>query len=297
MAVMLDPRLSGFLNLIGFPWPKINEDEIRKDAHAWRTVLAGSSAQGAQADATVRRTQQNYQGESATALTTRWNKVGDGGGHITQATAASRSAPVVLDGTANVVSAVKVAVGTQAAYGLATTTQALLFGGAAGGMAALARMYMTRHAVGKVALEGAEGTARGLAPALGSRVTETMRRIMKEMEKRPHARDGMLQIGRRRGGGGGGRGGRGKGKGGGYDPNSSASYDAGAQRMHGRLPSNNDVQNMSAAEAEKAAKELKDSILTRKMNEARLGSDPGHQARLRQEQELLRKLEDKAKEN
>lgn len=286
---MLDPQVSGFLNLLGFPWPKINEDEIRKDADAWRTVLAGSSSQGAAADTTIRRTQQVYQGDSATALATRWNKVGDGGGHISQATAASKTAPLILDGTANVVSSVKVAVGTQAAFGLAATTQALLFGGAAGGMAALARMYMTRHAVGKVALEGAEGTARGLAPPLGSRVTETMRRIMKEMEKRPHARDGMLQI-RRKGGG------KGKGKdGGGYNPNASASYDAGAQRMHGRLPRRGDVQKMSSAEAEAKAKQLKDSILTRKMNAARLGNDPGHEARLRQEESLLKDLEDRAK--
>ena len=48
-------------------------------------------------------------------------------------------------------------------------------------------MQITRHAVGKVALEGAEGTARGLAPVLRGRVTDTMRRIMKEMEKRPNA--------------------------------------------------------------------------------------------------------------
>ncbi|WP_157549627.1 hypothetical protein [Nonomuraea candida] len=288
---MLDPQVSGFLNLLGFPWPKINEDEIRKDADAWRTVLAGSSAQGAAADTTIRRTQQVHHGESATALAARWNKVGDGGGHISQATAASKTAPLVLDGTADVVSAVKVAVGTQAAFGLTATTQALLFGGAAGGMAALARMYMTRHAVGKVALEGAEGTARGLAPALGSRVTETMRRIMKEMEKRPHARDGMLQI-RGRGGGGRGRGRRGGG--GGYNPNASASYDPAAQRMHGRLPSRDDVQKMSPAEAEKMAKEVEESILTRKMNEARLGSDRGHQVRLDQEQALLQDLKNKA---
>ena len=73
----------------------------------------------------------------------------------------AKLAPVVLDGTANVVSAVKLAVGTQAAFGLTATTQALLFGGAAGGMLALARMQMTRHAVGKAALEG--GAAWSLA--------------------------------------------------------------------------------------------------------------------------------------
>ncbi|MBB5082222.1 WXG100-like domain-containing protein [Nonomuraea endophytica] len=293
MGVVLDPQVAGFLNLIGFPWPNDNEDEWRLEADDWRVVLAGASAQGAAADETVRRTQEVYQGDSATQLAAHWDKVGDDGGHIAQATSAAKLAPVVLDGTANVVSGVKLAVGTQAAYGLTLTTQALLFGGAAGGMLALARMYMTRHAAGKVALEGAEGTARGLAPFLRGQVTDTMRRIMKEMEKRPHARDGMLQIGRRRGGGGGG--GRGK-KGRGYDPNSSASYDAAAQRMHGRLPNANDVNNMTPEQAAKAAKELQDSVLTRKMNQARLGRDDGHAARLEAEEKLLKDLQRKADE-
>ncbi|GLW06885.1 hypothetical protein Misp01_20150 [Microtetraspora sp. NBRC 13810] len=293
MAVTLDPQVASFLNLIGFPWPNDNEDEWRLEADDWRVVLAASSAQGAAADETVRRTQQTYQGDSATQLAAHWNQVGDGGGHISQATSAAKFAPTVLDGTANVVSAVKLAVGTQAAFGLTATTQALLFGGAAGGMLALARMQMTRHAVGKAALEGAEGTARGLAPALQGRVTETMRRIMKEMEKRPHARDGMLQIRRKRGGGGGKGGG---GKGGGYDSNSPASFDAAAQRMHGRLPNSGAVSNMTPEQARQAAAQVKDSILTRKMNEARLGRDPGHAARLEEEQKLLAELERKADE-
>jgi len=289
MAITLDPQVAGFLNLIGYPWPNDNEDEWRLEANDWRVVLAGSSAQGAAADETVRRTEQIYQGDSATQLATHWDRVGDGGGHISQATAAAKLAPVVLDGTANVVSAVKLAVGTQAAFGLTATTQALLFGGAAGGMLALARMQMTRHAVGKAALEGAEGTARGLAPVLRGRVTDTMRRIMKEMEKRPHARDGMLQARRKRGSGGG-RGG------GGYNPNAAASYDSAAQRMHGRLPSSSDVSKMTPEQARQAAAEVKDSVLTRKMNEARLGKDSGHQARLEAEQKLLAELERKAKE-
>ncbi len=290
MAITLDPQVAGFLNLIGFPWPNDNEDEWRLEANDWRVVLAGSSAQGAAADETVRRTEQIYHGDSATQLATHWDRVGDGGGHISQATSAAKLAPVVLDGTANVVSAVKLAVGTQAAFGLTAATQALLFGGAAGGMLALARMQMTRHAVGKVALEGAEGTARGLAPVLRGRVTDTMRRIMKEMEKRPHARDGMLQSRRKRGSGSGG------GKDGGYNPNAPASYDAAAQRMHGKLPRSSDVSKMTPEQARQAAAEVKDSILTRKMNEARLGRDPGHMARLEEEKKLLAELERKANE-
>ncbi|WP_449063528.1 hypothetical protein [Planomonospora algeriensis] len=39
----LPPALDGFLGVLGVPWPNIDEDEIRKDAAAWRTVQAQSA--------------------------------------------------------------------------------------------------------------------------------------------------------------------------------------------------------------------------------------------------------------
>ncbi|WP_155128902.1 DUF4258 domain-containing protein [[Actinomadura] parvosata] len=236
---MLSPELDGFLSLLGMPWPNIDEDEIRKDATAWRVVQAGSEPVGAEADASVRRTQQVYHGDSATVLAQHWSSVGGDGGHIAQAAAAARVAPLALDGTANVVSAVKVAVGTQAAAGLTSVMQALVFGGAVGATAATARMYLVRHAMAKAMREGSEGTAKVLAPALSRKVTDPMRRILDTLRRpggpggtpalagaggripvRPaglrtpagprSVQDGMAAMGRRKGNaGGGGGGGRG----------------------------------------------------------------------------------------
>ncbi|MGW0802298.1 WXG100-like domain-containing protein [Nonomuraea sp. NPDC002799] len=180
---MLPPELSGFMNAVGMPWPNIDEDMIRGDATAWRTVLAGADTAGAEADASVRRTQQVYRGDSATSFAGQWNKLSGEDGHLLVAAAATRLAPVALDGTAAVVSAVKVAVGTQAAAGLAAVTQMLAFGGAAGVTMATARMLMTRQAMGKAMREGGEGTAKVLAPALSRRVTAPMRRILDNLRR------------------------------------------------------------------------------------------------------------------
>ncbi|MFC5825186.1 DUF4258 domain-containing protein [Nonomuraea insulae] len=214
MGVTLPPELDGFLELLGVPWPNIDEDEIRKDAAAWRTVQAGAEPASAEADAAVRRTQQVYRGESATALAEHWDRVGGDGGHAAQATAAARMAPVALEGTAGVVSAVKVAVGTQAAAGLTSVMQTLAVGGALGVTAATARMYLARHAMTKALREGSSGTGKVLAPALARRVTDPMRRILDDLSLPggrpalaggPRVPDGMAAMARGKGNARGGR--------------------------------------------------------------------------------------------
>ncbi|MFC4118728.1 hypothetical protein [Nonomuraea zeae] len=310
MGVMLPPELSGFMGMIGMPWPNIDEDQIRKDAAAWRVVQAGSEPAGAEADASVRRTQAVYRGESATALAGQWNKLGGEGGHITEAAAASRLAPVALEGTAGVVSAVKVAVGMQAASGLTAVVQAVAFGGAVGVTAATARMYMTRHAMGKVLREGGEGTGKVLAPALARRVTDPMRRILGNLRRpggpgspalagaggrgipmRPagvrassgprSVQDGMAKMGRRNNrSNSGNSGGRGGGR-------RSGSRDQ-TGKFHGEIPQS--TRNMTAEEKAKLKKDLEESIKTRKKEEERLGYEAGHAERINREQSALRRL-------
>ncbi|GAA2410013.1 hypothetical protein GCM10010404_79990 [Nonomuraea africana] len=310
MGVMLPHELSGFLGMLGVPWPNIDEDEIRKDSTAWRVVNAAAAPAGAAADLAVRVTQQVYHGESATALANRWSAVGGDGGHISQAMAAARMAPVALDGTAAVVSAVKVAVGTQAAAGLTYVVQALAFSGAAGVTLATARMFLTRHAIGKVMREGAEGTGKVLAPALSRRVTDPMRRILENLRRpmgpggRPLAvgprggvpmrptgprtpagprsvQDGMAQMGRRNnrnsgGNSGGGRGGRSWGR---RDQTG---------KFHGEIPSS--TRGMTEEQKKQMADDLKKSIKTREAEQERLGYETGHEERIRREKGFLRKL-------
>ncbi|MEV6149922.1 hypothetical protein AB0L53_06225 [Nonomuraea sp. NPDC052129] len=179
----LPPEASGMLAILGVPWPNVDEDEIRKDASAWRTVLAGTVPAGAAADAQVRRTQQVYGGESGTALAAYWSEAGNGDGHLAQVTSAAKVAPVALDGAAAVVTAVKVAVGTQAAFTAVKVGRALLVGGPFGGSLASAEMFFARRMMAKILREGGESTGRGLAPALSRRATETFRRVVQNLRR------------------------------------------------------------------------------------------------------------------
>lgn len=306
----LPPELDGFLGMLGVPWPNIDEDEMRVDAAAWRAVQSGATTSGADADEAVHRTtQQAYHGDSATALAGHWSRVGGDGGHLAQAALATRMAPVALDGAANVVSAVKVAVGTQAAYGLSSVMQALMLGGAAGVTYATARMYLTRHAIGKVLREGAEGSGKVLAPALGKRVTEPMRRILEGLRRpggpgtpalagvprggipvRPttlrspsgprSAWDGMMQMGRRNRSSGGGRGGGGGGRRWGSRDQTG--------KFHGDIPTS--TRGMTDAEKQKLKRDLEASIRKREQEQERLGWEAGHEERLKREKSALRRL-------
>ncbi|WP_433510795.1 hypothetical protein ACQP2T_44030 [Nonomuraea sp. CA-143628] len=183
MSVTLPPEASGMLAILGVPWPNVDEDEIRKDASAWRTVLAGTVPAGAAADAQVRRTQQVYGGESGTALAAHWSAAGNSDGHLAQVTSAAKVAPVALDGTAAVVTAVKVAVGTQAAFTAVKVGRALLAGGPFGGSLASAEMFFARRTMAKILREGGESTGRGLAPVLSRRATETFRRVVQNLRR------------------------------------------------------------------------------------------------------------------
>ncbi|MET8869185.1 hypothetical protein ABZW11_40180 [Nonomuraea sp. NPDC004580] len=312
MAITLPPQLDATLELAGLWFPNIDEDEIHADADAARIVQAYTAQEGANADATVRGAAGLHRGDSGVALQSAWDASDTANGHLAQATAATRIAPAALDGLGYVVTGTKVAVGTIAAVGTVRLLYALMAGGPAAGLTTTATLLAIRRAGTKVLREAAEGTGRHMAPALTRRATAPLRDILSRLRppgppgspalagagRLPGGRvpvdpksfdrnPGILQIRRKK---------KSDGGGGGWSRNSPASFDNNAQRMHGRLPSSNDVGKMSPEQAAEAAKQVKDSILTRKMNEARLGKDAGHQARLRDEQKLLEELERKANE-
>ncbi|GAA3829737.1 hypothetical protein GCM10022226_58240 [Sphaerisporangium flaviroseum] len=179
MGVTLPPWADGILDLAGVPWPNIDEDEIRKDARAWRTVLAASAPAAEGADRTVlRQTSGDYQGTSATALANHWRQTG-GDGHLSQAAGAGRFAPVVLEGAADVVTGTKVAVISQASVSAVKLATTLLAGGPLAIGTATATVLATRYAMGKILREAGEGGARVLAPGLARRVTEPLARILR----------------------------------------------------------------------------------------------------------------------
>ncbi|NUO99727.1 MAG: hypothetical protein HOW59_17575 [Nonomuraea sp.] len=319
MAVMLPPEVAGIMQLLG-PWPNMNEDEVRAEGNAVRTAQSGAAPAAGGADAAVRAAQQVYHGDSAAGLDKHWNRTGAQGGHVAQANAAMRVMPVALDGTASVVSAVKVAAGTQAVYTAVGVAKALMFGGAIGATAATARVLASRQAVRKILREGSEGTGKVIAPIVRRRVTDPMRRILDDLRRpggprlataggrgvpvRPSGlrnpsgprslKDGIAKMGRRNNRNNGGRGGRSgggdNGRGGGFFSRNSNNGSRHDGRLHGDLP--NSAKGMTEAEAKAARDMLKKSIKARKAEESRKGYEAGHAERIKREEKALRDLED-----
>ncbi|WP_433226475.1 hypothetical protein [Microtetraspora malaysiensis] len=326
MAVVLPPAAAAIMQMLG-PWPNMNEDEIRAEGHAARAAQSGTGVAATAADSAVRTTRQVYHGESAAAMDSYWNRNGAQGGHVAQANAALKVMPMALEGTATVVSAVKVAAGTQAVYTAVTVAKALAFGGAVGATVATARVLASRQAVRKILREGSEGTGKVIAPIMRRRVTDPMRRILDDLRRpggpgprlatagprggvplRPSGlrnpsgprsvKDGIAQMGRgnnRRGGGRGGRGssgGRGD-SGEGFFSRNSGNGSRHDGRIHGEPPSS--AAGMSKDQAEQARDMLRRSIKAREDELDRIGHEAGHAERIRREKQALNKLEESIK--
>ncbi|MEV6032583.1 DUF4258 domain-containing protein [Nonomuraea sp. NPDC052116] len=235
MGVVLPPAAAGMMAMLG-PWPNLDEDDIRAERDATRVAHAGTVPAASGADTSMRGVQQVYRGESGTSAQNHWAKAGADGGHLTQANNAMKLAPVALEAGAAVVSAVKVAVGTQAVFTAVAVHKALFYGGAAGLGYATARTLMARKTVGKILREGSEG-GNVIARIIRRRILEPMRRILDNLRRpgglRPafagaggrtvgprattgprHVSDYMAKMGRSnknaRGGGNGRRGGGGR---------------------------------------------------------------------------------------
>ncbi|MGW6496628.1 DUF4258 domain-containing protein [Nonomuraea angiospora] len=166
------------------PWPNLDEDDVRAEGNAARVAQAASVPAASGADASMRGVQQVYRGEGgASAAQAHWARTGADGGHLAQAGNAMKLAPAVLDAGASVVSAVKVAAGTQAISTTVAVYKALAFGGAFGVTYATARTLMARKAVGKILHEGGEGTGKVIAPIIRRRITEPMRRVLDNLRR------------------------------------------------------------------------------------------------------------------
>ncbi|MFF3665350.1 hypothetical protein [Microtetraspora malaysiensis] len=313
MAVVLPPAAAAIMQMLG-PWPNINEDEIKAEGQAARTAQSGTGVAATAADSAVRTTRQVYHGESAAAMDSYWNRNGAQGGHVSQANAAMKVMPMALEGTATVVSAVKVAAGTQAVFTAVTVAKALAFGGAVGATVATARVLASRQAVRKILREGSEGTGKVIAPIMRRRVTDPMRRILDDLRRpggpgprlatagprggvplRPSGlrnpsgprsvKDGIAQMSRRNNR----RNSGSSGRGGGFFSRNSGNGSRHDGRIHGEPPSS--ARGMSKDEANKAADMLRKSIRARKAEEERIGYEAGHAERIRREERALKDLE------
>ncbi|MGV9379231.1 hypothetical protein ACWDRB_25665 [Nonomuraea sp. NPDC003707] len=296
----LPPEAAGVMQMLG-PYPTFDEDDARREGGAVRLAHANTVPAAAGADSSVRATQQVYRGESAAAMQAHWERTGTQNGHVAQANAALKLAPAVLEGAAGVVSAVKVAAGTQAVYTSVELARLLAFGGAVGVTAATARVLMRRKIVGKVLREGSEGTGKVIAPIVRRRITGPMRRILDDL-RRPGGRggspalagaggrtvplrpgpsgprslkDGMAQMAGKKGGrgGGGGRGGW---------------RDQGI-KFHGKVPKS--TENMTKEEAEALKAQLEKSVQERELQlKWYKDNDRGHVHRVDEEKGAINML-------
>ncbi|MFB9626638.1 hypothetical protein ACFFSA_26420 [Nonomuraea helvata] len=315
--MMLDPVAAGMMQMIGH-WPNINEDDMRAEAGATRNAAAAQLASATQAETTVRGAQQNYRGGSAEAMQTQWNRLGVNGGSLAQASQALNVAPAGLEGAASVVSAVKVVSGMQAAATAVSVAKLLAFGGAAGASLAVARMRLAQTQLRKAQAEGMEITGKRLGEVIVKKVTGPMRRILDDLPRRGSpggrlalagprggmpvrpagmrassgprsAENGIARMSPRRSGNGrrGGwrrnRGGNGGNGGRGYEVTNDG-------RIHGNPPTS--ARGMSKAEADRTRREIERSINTREKELDRLGSEVGHEEKLKREKDALRQFKE-----
>ncbi|MGN9843087.1 hypothetical protein ACTMTI_33680 [Nonomuraea sp. H19] len=303
---MLPPEAAGMMQMLG-PYPNFDEDDARLERDAVRTANAGTITAASGADSAVRATQQVYHGQSASALQRHWETTGVQGGHVAQANAALQTAPVALEAAASVVSAVKVAVGTQAVFASVEVARLLAFGGAAGTTAAIARMLMRRKIVGTTLHEGRKGTDNVIAPYLRRSLGDVMRRIQDDLRRlrgpgaprpalagaggrnlpmrpaglRPpsgprSAQDGMAQMarGKKRSGGGSSGGG------------SRGGWRDDGIKFHGKVPKS--TEGMTKEQAQELEQKLEASVEERTMQLKWYNdNDPGHVARVEQETQAL----------
>lgn len=176
MGLMPPDWAQPIASLVNFP--KIDEADIRAEIRPWLVVQAGAASGGGGAEDEVRRLPGAYQGVSADAMQTNWNKTGTSG-HLRTAVGAAAYAPAVLEGTATAVTATKVAVISQAVAGAAKLASTLVAGGPFAAATATAGLLATRYAMRKILREAEEGGARVLAPAVTRHVTEPLERILK----------------------------------------------------------------------------------------------------------------------
>jgi hypothetical protein len=281
--------VDGLAQLAGVNLLDVNPDQVAADAAAVNGIAPDVAAAATQADATVRRATEDYQGASATALAESWESAG--GGRMLQTAAAMNVLPPVVNGFATVASAAKLAEITQLVQ-LASVLKVAVGAGALGAGVAAARVATTRVAIQRIKHTFERGVAARLTPAV-ERIT---RRLEDLGERMPGPRGGLGNLAP-------------AGPGGRISPYAARPLEAASPgdrgmrtfmgwgrkdntgKFHGNVPDS--TMNMTDKEKKQLKKDLEDSIKARQEEEAWLGfSDKGHQERMRREQEALDKIND-----
>ncbi|MFD1543918.1 hypothetical protein [Nonomuraea guangzhouensis] len=271
------PLIEELAQLIGVNVLDVDPDKVVTDARAVSDTVPNLTTLSENADSTMERATDGYQGQSATALAENWQR---NGGGLHQTAAAMNVLPPVTNGFASVASAARLAEITQL-VDLASVLKLTLGAGAAGAGLAASRMAFSRAAIQRIKHTFERGVATRLTPAV-----ERITRRLEEL--------GGKAVGPRGGPALAGPGGR-------LSPYENPIRDRGLRtnmawgrkdntgKFHGDVP--NTTTGMTEREKRRIKKDLEDSIKTREEEDAWLGgSDAGHAERMRREREALKRI-------
>lgn len=107
MGVELPGEVAWFLNLIGVPWPNVDEDQVRLFAQHVRTFAENIDATHQAASSTIRQMSAAYQGSSYEQLVASWARMSSD--HMSELVDACHTVATAVDVAADAIVAAKLA--------------------------------------------------------------------------------------------------------------------------------------------------------------------------------------------
>ncbi|MET9177212.1 hypothetical protein ABZX88_03170 [Kitasatospora aureofaciens] len=108
MAIELPGELVWVMDLLGLPWPKVNEDKVREFAGHVRKFASNIDHTHAEATATLQEMAHHYQAKSYEQMVARWSKMTND--HLHEVVAVCNASATALDAGADAIVAMKLAV-------------------------------------------------------------------------------------------------------------------------------------------------------------------------------------------
>ncbi|MFF2618310.1 hypothetical protein [Kitasatospora sp. NPDC058046] len=177
MAIELPGGLVWVVDLLGVPWPQVNEDKVREYAGHVRGFATNIDHTHAAATATLREMAQHYQAQSYNQLVARWSKMTQD--HLHELVAVCNASATALDVAADAIVAMKGAVivelGVLAAEAVGGTIASVATLGVAS-VAEAAAIAATRKIVNQLIKEAEEEVVAVL-------ITKAMDPLQKQVEK------------------------------------------------------------------------------------------------------------------
>ncbi|MFG2919032.1 hypothetical protein ACGF0D_39910 [Kitasatospora sp. NPDC048298] len=177
MAIELPGGLAWVVDLLGVPWPQVNEDKVREYAGHVRSFATNIDHTHAAATATLREMAQHYQAQSYKQLAERWSKMTQD--HLHELVSACNASATGLDVAADAIVAMKLAVITELGILAAEAVGGTIASVATLGVASVAEaaaIAATRKIVNRLIKEAEDEVIAVL-------ITKAMEPLQKQVEK------------------------------------------------------------------------------------------------------------------